>query len=137
MPITELLERNAIQYANDVALVEINPDIKEKRRVTWREYELIQPDLSQQYRREITWHVFNEKANRVANLLLSRGIRKGDKVAILMMNCLEWLPIYFGILKTGALAVPMNFRFDEPEINIVWSFQRQMFFSLDLNLLGV
>ena len=51
MPITELLERNAIQYANDVALVEINPDIKEKRRVTWREYELIQPDLSQQYRR--------------------------------------------------------------------------------------
>lgn len=116
MPITELLERNAIQYANDVALVEINPDIKEKRRVTWREYELIQPDLSQQYRREITWHVFNEKANRVANLLLSRGIRKGDKVAILMMNCLEWLPIYFGILKTGALAVPMNFRFDEHEI---------------------
>ena len=103
MPITELLERNAIQYANDVALVEINPDIKEKRRVTWREYELIQPDLSQQYRREITWHVFNEKANRVANLLLSRGIRKGDKVAILMMNCLEWLPIYFGILKTGFL----------------------------------
>ena len=116
MPITELLERNAIEYANDVALVEINPDIKEKRRVTWREYELIQPDLSQQYRREITWHVFNEKANRVANLLLSRGIRKGDKVAILMMNCLEWLPIYFGILKTGALAVPMNFRFDEHEI---------------------
>ena len=63
-----------------------------------------------------TWHVFNEKANRVANLLISRGIRKGDKVAILMMNCLEWLPIYFGILKTGALAVPMNFRFDAQEI---------------------
>ena len=32
------------------------------------------------------------------------------------MNCLEWLPIYFGILKTGALAVPMNFRFDAQEI---------------------
>ena len=54
------------------------------------------------YRREITWHVFNEKANRVANLLISRGVRKGDKVAILMMNCLEWLPIYFGILKMGS-----------------------------------
>ena len=116
MPITELLERNAKEFADDVALVEINPDIQEKKRVTWREYELIQPDLRQQYRREITWHVFNEKANRVANLLLSRGVRKGDKVAILMMNCLEWLPIYFGILKTGALAVPMNFRFDEQEI---------------------
>ena len=116
MPITELLERNAREYGSDVALVEINPDIKEKKRVTWREYELIQPDIRQQYRREITWHVFDEKANRVANLLLSRGVQKGDKVAILMMNCLEWLPIYFGILKMGALAVPMNFRFDEHEI---------------------
>lgn len=116
MPITEILEKNAREFAEDVALVEINPDIQEKKRVTWREYELIQPDVNQQYRREITWHVFNEKANRVANLLLSRGIQRGDKVAILMMNCLEWLPIYFGILKTGALAVPMNFRFDEQEI---------------------
>ena len=35
MPITELLERNAREYGSDVALVEINPDIKEKKRVTW------------------------------------------------------------------------------------------------------
>ena len=55
MPITELLERNAKEFADDVALVEINPEIQEKKRVTWREYELIQPDLRQQYRREITW----------------------------------------------------------------------------------
>ena len=116
MPITELLERNAREFPKDIALVEINPDIQEKRRVTWRDYELIQPDARHHYRRDITWHVFNEKANRVANLLISRGIRKGDKVAILLMNCLEWLPIYFGILKTGALAVPMNFRFDAQEI---------------------
>ena len=68
------------------------------------------------YRREITWNVFNEKANRFANLLLSSGIHKGDKVAILLMNCLEWLPIYFGILKTGALAVPLNFRYSSDEI---------------------
>ena len=54
MPITELLERNAKEFADDVALVEINPEIQEKKRVTWREYELIQPDLRQQYRREIT-----------------------------------------------------------------------------------
>ena len=116
MPITKILEKNAREFAEDVALVEINPEIKEKKRVTWREYELIQPDIHQQYRREITWHNTRSSVNRVANLLLSRGIQKGDKVAILMMNCLEWLPIYFGILKTGALAVPMNFRFDEHEI---------------------
>ncbi len=116
MPITEILERNAELYGNDISLVEVNPDIKETRRVTWKEYELIEPNPVCHYRREITWSVFNEKANRFANMLISRGIKKGDKVAILLMNCLEWLPIYFGILKTGALAVPLNFRYASDEI---------------------
>ena len=49
-------------------------------------------------------------------MLLARGVKKGDKVGILLMNCLEWLPIYFGILKTGALAVPLNFRYAPDEI---------------------
>lgn len=116
MPITQLLERNAREFSNDVALVEVNPAITERRRVTWREYELMEPNPKAPYRREITWSVFNEKANRFANLLISRGIKKDDKVGILLMNCLEWLPIYFGILKTGALAVPLNFRYDASEI---------------------
>ncbi len=116
MPITQYLERNARDYADEVCLVEINPEIQEKKRVTWRDYELIEANPYCDYRREITWAVFDEKANRFANLLLSRGIKKGDKVGILLMNCLEWLPIYFGILKTGALAVPLNFRYDSEEI---------------------
>ena len=84
--------------------------------MTWKEYELIERGSSEEFRREITWSVFEEKANRFANLLLTRGIKKGDKVAILLMNCLEWLPIYFGILKTGALAVPLNYRYTADEI---------------------
>lgn len=116
MPITDILERNCRLYGDDICLVEINPEIKEKRHVTWKEYQLMEPTESSYYRREITWNVFNEKANRFANLMLSQGIGKGDKVAILMMNCLEWLPIYFGILKIGALAVPMNFRYSSDEI---------------------
>ena len=116
MPITELLEENARKYGNDVALVEVNPQVQETRRVLWKDYDLIQPTSSFWYRREITWHVFDEKANRFAQLLMSRGVKKGDKVAILLMNCLEWLPIYFGTLKTGALAVPMNFRYSAEEI---------------------
>lgn len=116
MPITELLEENARKYGNDVCLVEINPQIQETRRMLWKDFDLIQPTSDLCYRREITWHVFNEKANRFAQLLLSRGVKKGDKVAILLMNCLEWLPIYFGILKIGALAVPMNFRYSSEEI---------------------
>ena len=116
MPITDLLERNAKLYGNEVALVEINPEIKEEQRVTWKEYELIQPTSRSFYRRQITWGVFDEKANRVANMLRDRGIAKGQKCAILLMNCLEWLPIYFGIMKAGALAVPLNFRFTGEEI---------------------
>jgi len=116
MPITDILEKNCRLYGDDVCLVEINPELPETRRVTWKEFELMEPAASAYYRREITWNVFNEKANRFANLLLERGIRKGDKVGILLMNCLEWLPIYFGILKTGALAVPLNFRYSADEI---------------------
>ncbi|MDC7288950.1 acyl--CoA ligase [Blautia schinkii] len=116
MPITDILEKNCRLYGDDVCLVEINPEMPETRRVTWKEYELIEPVRASYYRREITWSVFNEKANRFANLLIERGVQKGDKVAILLMNCLEWLPIYFGILKTGALAVPLNFRYSADEI---------------------
>jgi len=116
MPITEILEENCRKYGEDICLVEINPQMPEDRRITWKEYELMEPTSPTYYRREITWNVFNEKANRFANLLLSRGVKKGDKVAILLMNCLEWLPIYFGVLKTGALAVPLNFRYSSEEI---------------------
>ncbi len=116
MPITEILEQNCRKFGEDICLVEINPEIQETKRVTWKEYELIETNPTSHYRREITWNVFNEKANRFANMLLSRGVKKGDKVAILLMNCLEWLPIYFGILKTGALAVPLNFRYASDEI---------------------
>ncbi len=117
MTIIELLENNAREWPNDTALVEINPDQPETRRVTWHDFELVEPSVKQKhYRREITWAVFDEKANRVANMLLSHGIGKGKKVAILMMNCIDWLPIYFGILKTGAVVVPMNFRYAANEI---------------------
>ena len=116
MPITDYLRYNATAYGDEVALVEINPDIQKPARVTWHDYELVQKTESQPFRREITWKVFDEKANRLANLLLSRGIGKGHKVAILMMNCLEWMPIYFGVLKSGAVAVPFNFRYTSKEI---------------------
>ena len=116
MPITAVLEENCRRFGNDAALVENNPEQQEKRRMTWKEFELIESTQPYYYRREISWNVFNEKANRFANLLLSRGVGKGKKVAILMMNCLEWLPIYFGVLKTGAVVVPLNFRYAASEI---------------------
>lgn len=116
MPITELLSRNATYFKNDVALVEINPEVKAEPRVTWREYSLIEYSRSGAFRKELSWGEFDIKANRFANLLLTRGVKKGDKVAILLMNCIEWLPIYFGILKAGAVVVPLNYRYTADEI---------------------
>ncbi len=115
MPITYFLERNAQLYPDEVSLVEVNPS-NQPAEISWREYNLIEGSGSADYRQELTWKEFNIAANRFANLLLSRGVKKGDKVAILMMNCINWLPIYFGILKSGAIAVPMNFRFSAEEI---------------------
>jgi len=91
MTIIEMLKRNARMYPDAPALSEIQPGKKLKREITWKE--------------------FDERANRVANVLLSKGVKKGDKVIHLMMNSINWLEAYFGILKTGALAVPLNFRF--------------------------
>ncbi|MGE5380206.1 MAG: class I adenylate-forming enzyme family protein [Methylocystaceae bacterium] len=96
MPITDILSRNASLYAEEISLVEREP--------------------LKNIRREITWKEFDQEANQFAQALQLRGVKKGDKVALLMMNCLEWLPIYFGILRTGALAVPLNFRFSADEI---------------------
>ena len=94
MVITDFLERNARLYGADIALVEINPSEERDAAVTWRDYSLIEsarPDAP--YRREMSWKDFERRANRFANLLLSRGLGRGAKVGILLMNCLEWLPL--------------------------------------------
>ena len=117
MVITDYLERNARLYGGETALVEINPSEDRDRAVTWREASLIESAPNNApYRREMSWKDFDRRANRFANLLLSRNMKRGTKVGILMMNCLEFLPIYFGILKAGCIVVPMNYRYSSDEI---------------------
>lgn len=96
MQITEILARNARMYGDKTALIERIPETGE--------------------RHEISWGQFYAQANAVANFLRGIGIRKGDRVVQLMTNCIEWLPIYFGILQSGATAVPLNFRFTAEDI---------------------
>lgn len=96
MLLPEILARNAGMFADETALVERDP-----KRGT---------------RREITWMEFYLQANRFANALVSLGLEKGDRVVLLMTNSLEWLPIYFGILAAGGVAVPLNFRFEAETI---------------------
>jgi len=91
MTISEMVARNRRMYPNDTALIEVRP--------------------SQGLRKEVTWKEFDERVNRVANALIDRGIRKGDKVIHWMTNSINWLEAYFGIIRTGAWAVPLNFRF--------------------------
>jgi acyl-CoA synthetase (AMP-forming)/AMP-acid ligase II len=91
MLITEILARNARMYGSETALVEREP--------------------ARNKRTSLTWEAFNRQSNQLAHALIARGVTKGDRVVQLMTNCLEWLPIYFGILRSGALAVPLNFRF--------------------------
>ena len=117
MIITDFLEKNARLYGSETALVEINPSEERDQAVTWWDFNLIESaDPDAPYRRELSWRDFDRRANRFANLLLSRGLKRGTKVAILLMNCLEWLPVYFGILKAGCVAVPMNYRYSSDEI---------------------
>ena len=96
MLITDILRINGRRYCEEIALVEHEP--------------------GKNFRREITWGAFDEVADQVASALVNSSICKGDRVAHLMMNSLEWLPIYFGILRSGAWAVPLNFRFDAATI---------------------
>jgi len=68
------------------------------------------PSLNQ--RRTLTWKQFNDAINRVANYLSKElGVKDGDYVMHLQNNSLEWLITYYGIIKIGAVVVPLNFRF--------------------------
>jgi len=78
MPITEILATNAASYGDEISLIEINPEIKEMT-ASWKDYELVETDPEKRYRREMTWREFDDKANRLANFLLGRGLQKGRK----------------------------------------------------------
>jgi acyl-CoA synthetase (AMP-forming)/AMP-acid ligase II len=116
MLLTDLLEKNAELYADDTALIELNPVHDDAQNLRWQEYELVEAGHAAHYRRELTWKQFDDRADRFAGLLKDKGVKQGDKVAILLMNCIDWLPIYFGTLKAGAVAVPLNFRYTADEI---------------------
>lgn len=96
MNVAEILARNARLYPDDSALVEVVPSNNLRKAATWRE--------------------FDEQANRIANTLMSLGIGRGDKVIHWMMNSINWLEVYFGILRTGAWVVPLNFRFTRKDL---------------------
>jgi len=69
--------------------------------------------------RSLTFREWNERCNRLANGLLDMGLKKGDKVAVIAYNCLEWMEIYGALAKNGLIAVPIMFRLAPPEYNYI------------------
>ncbi|HET9823564.1 MAG TPA: AMP-binding protein [Burkholderiaceae bacterium] len=67
-------------------------------------------------RRALTYAQWDERASRLANGLLALGLEKGDRVALLAYNALEWLEIYVALARAGLVAVPVNFRLAPPEV---------------------
>jgi len=67
-------------------------------------------------RRTLTYAQWDERASRLANALLGLGLAKGDRVALLAYNAIEWLEIYAALARAGLVAVPVNFRLVGTEI---------------------
>ena len=69
--------------------------------------------------RSFTYPEVNKRVNRLAHSLLSLGLSKGDKVAVLLENSIEIIEVYLATAKTGLVIVPVNFRLVGPEIEYI------------------
>jgi acyl-CoA synthetase (AMP-forming)/AMP-acid ligase II len=69
--------------------------------------------------RAMTFRQWNARACRLANALLGLELAKGERVAVLAYNCVEWLEIYAATAKAGLIAVPVNFRLVGAEIRYI------------------
>src|ERR1700748_3290684 len=68
-------------------------------------------------RGRLTYAQFWERAVRVANAMLARGLKPGDRVALFSQNCPEYLESYIGLQLAGLVAVPANYRLTPPELS--------------------
>jgi len=93
MDVVELLNRNARKFPGKKAI------ISDHRTLTYKE--------------------FCDESNKIANFLISKGVKKGNKVSILTLNIPEYLTSLFGIMKAGGVAVPINYKSQPPEIDFI------------------
>src|SRR5690349_23411515 len=69
--------------------------------------------------REVTYRALDEMANGVARALTARGLKRGERVAILSANRAQYLAAYYGIMRAGLVAVPVNFKFPPATIEFI------------------
>ncbi len=70
-------------------------------------------------KRRWSYREFDERVTRLSRYLTDYGIRKGDKVALLLPNCHCFLEAYYGIAQIGAVSVPMNYRLSPQDIAFI------------------
>ncbi|WP_226665485.1 fatty acid--CoA ligase [Metabacillus litoralis] len=92
LTIGELFEQTVLKFAKKEALIDLS------RKIRW------------------TYHEWNEEVNRLANVLISSGIRKGDRVSTFLFNSSELATVYFAAAKIGAIINPINFRLKAEEV---------------------
>ncbi|MFS0576443.1 AMP-binding protein [Sporosarcina sp. 179-K 3D1 HS] len=69
------------------------------------------------YGQKITWTLLNDHSDRLAQFLKDKDIQKGDRVALYMQNCPQYIIGYFAIQKNGAIVVPLNSMYKEAELD--------------------
>ena len=76
--------------------------------------------------RRISYGELEDRVSRLANSLRGDlGLKKGDRVAILSRNCIQYMEIMFAAARCGLIALPLNWRLSEPEMPIwIWSLAR-------------
>jgi fatty-acyl-CoA synthase len=87
-------------------------------------------------RRALTFRQWDERASRLANALLGLGLSKGDRVALLAYNCVEWMELYVGLARAGLVAVPVNFRLAGSEIAYIVEHCEAQAFVVQEDLVG-
>ena len=63
-----------------------------------------------------TWDDFDQRTDAFARGLANLGVQRGDRVAVLMLNCHRYLELYYACARMGAIIVPLNIRLARPEI---------------------
>src|SRR6201993_5570209 len=69
--------------------------------------------------RSLTFREWNDRSCKLANALVGLGLEKGDRIAVLAYNCLEWMEIYGAVVKAGLVVVPINFRLVGSEVRYI------------------
>ena len=87
--------------------------------------------------RSLTFAQWNDRTERLAAGLRGLGLQKGDRVALLAYNCLEWMEIYAALARAGLVAVPLNFRLTAPEIAYIAEHSEARAFIVQDALAGV